>query len=79
MRPPAPLAPISELADRLDAFATELLDPLICREPAYGAPGIAHCAACCGGTRLLITCPDEQAVADAAFAMQRAATALRRP
>jgi hypothetical protein len=63
-------------AARMTAFADELIDPMICREPAYGVPGRAHCAACCYGTGLVITCEAEQAIADAAEALRNAARFL---
>lgn len=64
----------NDLAERLERLADELVDPMVCREPAYGAPGRAHCAACCYGTLLVITCEEDQACADAAKAMHRAAS-----
>lgn len=65
-----------DLAARVVALADELIDPLICRTPAYGAPGHPHCAACCYGTGLIITDDDEQFVADTTLAMHRIAAML---
>jgi hypothetical protein len=72
----APPSTATEAADRM-AFADEIVDPLICRTPAYGVPGHAHCAACCYGTGLIITCAEDEAIADAAKALQHAAALLR--
>lgn len=66
-----------DLAERLDAFAEELIAPLICRDPAYGAPGFAHCAACCRGTGLVLTCQQDQDIADLVFAMHKIAREFR--
>lgn len=65
--------PAANFSGRLRAFANEIVDPLICRDPAYGAPGIAHCAACCSGTGFVITNEADQAVVDASEALLRAA------
>lgn len=70
-------AEVVALADRLAELADELLDPLICRDPAYGVPGRAHCAACCYGTGLIITCDEEEQIANTAKAMTALATAFR--
>lgn len=67
-----------QMAERMEAFANEMVDPMVCRQPAYGAPGYAHCAACCYGTLLVITCEEEQAIADAAAALNKAADLIRK-
>lgn len=64
------LTRMSDLADALDG-------PLECTHPAYGAPGVAHCAACCYGTGRVITSPGEQAMADTADQLRRAAVAIK--
>ena len=43
-----------------------LVDETTCKTPAYGAPGYAHCAACCYGTLIAATCQEEHDVAAAA-------------
>jgi hypothetical protein len=63
----------SDYVSELRELADELIDPMICREPAFGAPGHAHCAACCGGTGLVVTCEEEQATVDAVKAMRHLA------
>jgi hypothetical protein len=64
------------LAKRMSDFADELIDPMICQSPAYGAPGYAHCAACCYGTGVIITCDEDQAIYNAVLALHQAADAL---
>jgi hypothetical protein len=64
------------MAKRMRAFAEELVDPMICRTPAYGVPGFAHCAACCYGTGLVITDEVDEAIAAAATALHNAAGLL---
>ncbi len=59
------LEKMAQLADEIEA-------PLICREPAYGVPGHAHCAACCGGTGYVITNDEDQAMLDLVHALRRA-------
>lgn len=66
-----------DLADRLEHLADELVDPMVCRDPAYGAPGYDHCAACCYGTGYVVTCPEDQQLVDTATAMTAAARQLR--
>jgi hypothetical protein len=66
-----------DLADRMKELANEIIDPYICRDPAYGAPGYAHCAACCSGTGLVITCDEDQTMVDAAMALEKAAAMLK--
>ena len=65
-------------AAEVDGWATELVDPLVCRTPAYGHPAYPHCAACCGGTGVVVTCDAEQAIVDAVDALHEAARRLRR-
>jgi hypothetical protein len=60
-----------DLAERVHALSNELIDPLLCRTPAYGVPGHAHCAACCYGTGVIITCVEDQLVLDTAKALDR--------
>lgn len=67
---------MSSLADRMIAFANELIEPMLCTTPAYGVPGHPHCAACCYGTGIVITCKEEQAIADAADALHKAAAGI---
>ena len=64
------------LAQRMTDFAAELVDPMVCRTPEHGVPGRAHCAACCGGTGLVVTCDADQAIATAAAALNHAASLL---
>lgn len=52
---------IGDLRERIAAVLTHAE----CRTPAYGAPGIAHCAACCGGTGWAATSADELALFEA--------------
>lgn len=66
----------ASLATRMRDFATELLAPMECTEPAYGVPGHPHCAACCYGTLLVVTCAEDQAVVDAAKALDYAASLI---
>jgi hypothetical protein len=61
---------------RLRSLADEIAEPLVCRDPAYGAPGHAHCAACCYGTLRVITCAEDEAIWAAVDAMQTAARIL---
>lgn len=68
----------AELADRMAAFAKELVDPLLCTQPAGGLGPGTHCAACCYGTGVVITCEEDQAVLDAGLALLRAAELVRR-
>lgn len=65
------------LAEKIDALATEILDPFVCRTPAYGAPGRAHCAACCGGTGFVITMRVEKLMVELGKSMHVAARVLR--
>lgn len=65
------------LAERLDALATDLIEPLRCLQPAYGIPGRDHCAACCYGTGVVITCKEDQLVVNTADAMRETAKMLR--
>lgn len=67
----------NDLLDRMEALAEELMDPLVCRQPAYGAPGHPHCAACCYGTGYVITSEADQAVLAAARALSHAVTVIR--
>lgn len=66
----------ADLGRRMKMLADEIVDPLICRTPAHGAPGRPHCAACCYGTGVIITCEEDQAMVDAAKALHRAADML---
>jgi hypothetical protein len=66
----------AELADQLEQLAHVLVDPLVCRTPAYGAPGRDHCAACCYGTGYAVTCAEDQQLVDTADAMRTAARQL---
>jgi hypothetical protein len=68
---------LAQLADELEALAHRILAPMACTTPAYGAPGRAHCAACCYGTGLVVTCAEDQQLVDTATAMQAAARLLR--
>lgn len=68
---------VEELANRMEALADEIMDPLICRTPGYGAPGHAHCAACCYGKGYIVTCDEEQAMAEASLALDRAVASMR--
>lgn len=67
---------MSALADRMVAFANELIAPMLCTTPAYGVPGAIHCAACCYGTGIIVTCAEDQAIADAATALHKAASGI---
>lgn len=65
----------------LTAEAEALLDPLICRTPGGvgGSQPGRHCAECCMGTGLNVTCAEEEAVAlalDALIASSRRLAAL---
>ena len=63
-------------AQRFDAMmelARSLSADMECRSPAYGAPGIPHCAACCGGTMVLASSKEEFDFANALSSMIRAA------
>lgn len=66
-----------ELVERMSALADEIMKPLECVSPAYGVPGYAHCAACCYGKGYVVTCDAEQAMVDAASALNRAAALIR--
>ena len=66
-----------EVLDRLRADAQVVVDTMTCTDPAYGAPGIAHCAACCMGTLIAATCAEEEQLAHAASEMVAAIDALR--
>lgn len=66
------------LAKRMRDFADELVDPMVCRQPAGGLGPGTHCAACCYGTGLIITCDEDQALVDAGRALHAAATVLER-
>ena len=68
---------MAAMADQLEALAHQLVEPLVCRTPAYGAPGRDHCAACCYGTGYVVTCAEDQQLVDAADAMRTAARQLR--
>lgn len=46
------------------ALARKILATFKCTDPANGVPGIEHCAACCGGSLLVVTCQEEQDVVD---------------
>lgn len=69
----------AELAERLMQFADEIADPLVCRQPAYGAPGHPHCAGCCYGTGYVVTCAADEAILAAADALIAAADIIRHP
>lgn len=73
----ADLAGDDTLVERMVTLADEIMDPLLCRQPAYGAPGYAHCAACCYGTGYVVTCDEEQAMVEAANALTKAAALIR--
>lgn len=66
-------------AARIRRFADDLVDHLVCRTPGYGVPGHPHCAACCYGTGVIITCDEDQALVDAAKALHYAADLLVKP
>lgn len=68
---------VRALVERMEALSAELIDPLICRTPGYGAPGHAHCAACCYGRGYVVTCDEEQAVYEAVIALDKAARMIR--
>lgn len=65
-----------DLSDRLIALANELIEPMLCTQPGGGVYPGGHCAACCYGTLLIITCQDDQDVADTAKAMEKVARML---
>lgn len=67
-----------EMGDRMTAMANELLEPMLCRQPGYGVPGAAggHCAACCYGTGVVITCAEDRAIYEAAEALSKAAAVM---
>jgi hypothetical protein len=67
---------LDTLLARMRVLADDLDGPLQCTHPAYGVPGYAHCAACCGNTGQVITNAEEQAMADAAQALRRAVAAI---
>lgn len=73
----AELDGIAALADAWDAQADTLDAYLECTSPAYGAPGLSHCAACCYGTLRVIKCHTDQAHADVADALRAGARLLR--
>jgi hypothetical protein len=68
---------MTDLADRLEAFAAELLAPLRCTTPAGNPEPGMHCAACCYGTGYLLTCEEDQLVLDLADQARTVAAALR--
>lgn len=68
---------LARFAEQIEALEAELIDPLLCRTPAYGAPGYAHCAACCYGTGVIVTCEHDEAVVEAAKMLGKAAVLLR--
>lgn len=63
---------------RLRALAEEIVEPLICLDPGYGAPGYPHCAACCYGRGVVPTCEADDLVIAAATAMEAAADEIER-
>lgn len=65
------------LGNRLTQMANELLEPMLCKTPAYGYPGApgGHCAACCYGTGVVITCDEDRLIYEAAEALSKAAAA----
>jgi hypothetical protein len=65
--------PTNPLAAVLWSVADEIEDPYICRSPAYGVPGHAHCAACCYGTGVIVTCREDEIDVDRAIALRRVA------
>ena len=46
-----------------------MIEDTTCTTPAYGAPGHAHCAACCYGTLIAASCPEDFAFAEAVRAL----------
>ena len=60
----------------LRALAQAEVDLYTCTEPGRPAPGIEHCAACCGGTGIAATCQEEHDLAVAAASLVRAIDAL---
>lgn len=64
--------------DRLRADAQKLVDEFTCTTPAYGVPGLAHCAACCYGTLIAATCQEDEDLARAAAALVGAIDAYDR-
>jgi len=64
------------LARNLRTQAYELEALIACTEPGYGAPGHAHCAACCYGTGIIVTSLTDQQVADTITALRRLADTL---
>lgn len=73
----APVEEFEALLARMEALAEELEAPLRCTTPAYGAPGHAHCAACCYGTGFATSCNEEELDVEAAQALRRAVSAWR--
>lgn len=59
---------MNDLFARMKAMADEIIDPYICRLPGYGAPGWDHCAGCCGGTGVVISCREDELMVEAAKA-----------
>ncbi len=64
--------------DRMLEMADEIEDPLVCRQPGYGAPGITHCAACCGGRGVIVSCEEDDAIVEAADALRKAARLIKK-
>lgn len=60
----------------LREIAAELFAPLECTDPAYGAPGYAHCAACCYGKGYVLQCEADKAVMDVVNVLERSASRI---
>lgn len=73
--PPNP-QPEGSLVERMAVFAAEIKAEMECTTPAYGAPGHAHCAACCYGTGWNTTSPEDQLIVDAYEALIEAVRAF---
>lgn len=52
--------------------ASIVLEAMRCKTPAYGAPGVAHCAACCGGIGYVVTNQEELDVVNACRTIMKA-------
>lgn len=71
---------IATFPARLDALLTEaaaLAAEMECTTPANGYPGIAHCAACCGGTHVNASCQEELDLAYALDSLVRTGRKLQ--
>ena len=67
----ADLANLRRLIDRV-------LEPMKCTTPAYGAPGYAHCAACCYNTGWEVTSLEELRMCEALDTARYAIDAVTR-